>query len=241
MSDIDVLILCGGQGTRLQKVVTDRPKSMAEINDRPFLDILISYVASFGFRRFVFCTGFKEDHIRKYFSSKNRHIDFLFSREELPLGTGGAIKNAEALIQSDSFIVLNGDSFCQIDLNKFLGFHKTKKALLSIAIAEAENAKDFGSIVLDKSNKIIAFKEKTTDSFALINAGIYLFDRKILSMIPPDIKYSLEYDLFPKLVSNKFFGFVTKEPLIDIGTPERYEFAKKLFNSHNFTKLLPTC
>ena len=86
---IDVVLLCGGFGTRLKTVVHDRPKPMAEINDRPFLDILIDYVSDYGFKRFILCTGHKGDVIRKYYEAKNTQKIFLFSEEKEPLGTGG--------------------------------------------------------------------------------------------------------------------------------------------------------
>ncbi len=96
----DVVILCGGLGKRLKKVVRDRPKSMAEIKGRPFLDILIDYVASFGFRRFILCTGYMGDHIDKYFvRGKERALDILFSRERKPLGNRRGGKERASLHQ----------------------------------------------------------------------------------------------------------------------------------------------
>ena len=229
MINIDVLILCGGQGRRLHKVISDRPKPMAEINGRPFLDILISYVSSFGLKRFILCTGYMVDYIDQYFSSKNDSIEFVFSKEETPLGTGGAVKNAERFIKTSPFFVMNGDSFCSVDLIRFLNFHKSKDALLSMVVTKAKSSGDFGSLVLDNSEKIVRFKEKVRKDRALINAGIYLFEKDVLFSIPRDVAYSLEHDFFPKLAGQKFYGYTTTARLIDIGTPERYEEAKRFF------------
>lgn len=225
--EIDVVILCGGKGKRLRNVVNDRPKVMAEINGRPFLDIIISFVAGYGFRRFILCIGYMGDKIRQYYQAKNDSTNILFSEEEEPLGTGGAIKNAEPLIQSSPFLVLNGDSFCPLDLHKFIDFHFTKRALLSMALANTEQASDCGVIELDDSKRIIAFDEKGRKKKGLVNAGVYLFDKSILSLIPSDTSYSLEYDLFPKITAREFYGYVTRESFIDIGTPERFEKAKE--------------
>ena len=232
LEEMDVVILAGGEGTRLRKVLSDRPKPMAEINNRPFLDILIEHVSSYGFKRFILCTGYKADFIQKYYNSANIPQTILFSEETIPLGTGGAVKNAEKFIQSNPFLVMNGDSFCPINMYEFVDFHKQNDSFLSMVIVESENLKDFGLLALDRSQKIINFKEKIErEGKSYINAGIYLFDKDVLTMIPQHVKYSLEYDLFPKLVGGEFYGFITKENLMDIGTPERYEHAKKFFKN----------
>ncbi len=125
---MDVIILCGGLGMRLRDVVGDRPKSMAEISGRPFLDILVDYVARYGFTHFILCTGFKGDLIKRYYKNKRGRLIFVVSDEDQPLGTAGAIKNAESFIESDMFLVLNGDSLCEIDIEDFIKFHIGKGA-----------------------------------------------------------------------------------------------------------------
>lgn len=229
---IDVVLLCGGLGTRLKKVVHDRPKPMAEINDRPFLDILIDYVSNYGFKRFILCTGYKGDVIRKYYEAKNTREVFLFSEEKEPLGTGGAIKNAEPLIHSDVFMVMNGDSFCDLNMLDFLNYHDSKKAFASIALVKKEKSLDCGVVRVDGSGRIVSFHEKLgVDDTSLVSAGVYLFSQEVLSLVPAHKNCSLEFDLFPSLVQNKVvYGFFTNQQLIDIGTPERYEWAKKIFN-----------
>jgi NDP-sugar pyrophosphorylase family protein len=228
--DIDVVILCGGLGTRLQGVIDDRPKSMAEINDRPFLDILVDYVARYGFTRFILCTGFKGDLIKRHYETKRSGLVFLISEEKIPLGTAGAIKNAESFIESDTFIVLNGDSLCEIDIKDFLSFHIGKKALISIVLTTIKNSMDFGVVRLDRHQKIIGFGEKVMmHGDGLVNTGIYVFDRKILKEIPSSGKRSLEHDIFPGILDKAIYGYVTEKKLLDIGTPERLEIAKEYF------------
>lgn len=227
---IDVVVLCGGEGSRLKQVVSDRPKPMADINGVPFLDILFDYLKRFGFKRFVLCTGYMADFIESYYKEKKDTIEILFSYESNPLGTAGAIKNAEKLLHSNTILVLNGDSFCPVDLLKYIEFHRQKRALLSIALVESSETRDFGQIVLDENEHVISFKEKNNSGGkGFINAGIYLFEKKILSMIPTSIKYSLEYDLFPKLVDKGLYGFRFHGKFIDIGTPESYLLAEEFF------------
>jgi len=232
MVDCDVVILCGGLGTRLQSVIGDVPKVMAQIDGHPFLDLIMEHLKKQDFTRVVLCTGYKADLVENYYREHDFGLTIDFSRENEPLGTGGALKNARAIIFSDPFFVFNGDSFLPADLRAFLGFHKEKNALASILVSEASKTKDYGSLKIDESDQIIDFREKiekTTDP--LVNAGIYCFDQKVFSFMPSDEKFSLETDFFPELAGNKFYGYRTDQEFIDIGTPERYQQAKK-----NFTK-----
>lgn len=227
---IDVVILCGGLGRRLRSVVCNRPKPMALINERPFLDILIDFIAGFGFRRFILCIGYFGDVIKQYYQNRKSSFEIVFSEEKKPLGTGGALKNAGSLIQSSSFLLVNGDSFCQVDLRKFLGFHIDKNALVSMVLSNMDAPLGYDTVTLGDSQRITKFNTKVKrKENHFVNAGIYLFQQEALSLIPPHKKFSLEKDFFPKILNKKFYGFVIKEKFIDIGTPERYKQAKKLF------------
>lgn len=232
---IDVVILCGGLGTRLRKIVHDRPKPMAEINHRPFLDILVNYSSRYGFKCFILCTGHKGNVVRKYYENKEYPLSFLFSEEKEPLGTAGAIKNAESLIQSNVFLVMNGDSFCNVNMYNFMEFHTSKEAFASIALIPIDKSYDCGVVKITDTHRIVSFHEKVEmDTYGFVNTGIYIFNKEILSLIPTGKNYSLEYDLFPTLIQQKnIYGFVTNQQLIDIGIPERYELAKMFFS--NFT------
>ena len=228
LSEIDAVILCGGMGSRLRPVVDDRPKPMAEINDRPFLDILIDSFCKFGFRRFVLCAGYMSQVIREYYSRRTGSCEFVISDEHKPLGTAGAIRNAANLIRSDTFLVANGDSFCSLDLAAFYDFHSARDALMSMVVLETQNTGDCGLVSLDTSQRITGFEEKNQQSQShYINAGIYLFQKELLSLIPGDTSFSLEYELFPKIIKQGCYAFVTRGRLIDIGTPERFATAIK--------------
>ena len=229
---MDVLILVGGRGTRLHSVVKDRPKPMAEINGRPFLDKLIEYVSSFGHDRFILCAGHMAEYQKNYYQDMNLPHEIVLSIERSALGTGGAIKNAEKFIRTDDFIVMNGDSFCPVDLTDFKDFHRRKKAQISMAVVKSEDSRDYGLIGLDDSQRVISFEEKKSSSEkGYINAGVYLFSKSILPDIPGNIKYSLEDDFFPSMLGKEFFAYAVSGDLVDIGTPERYSFARKYFSS----------
>ncbi len=237
LSEIDAVILCGGMGTRLRSVVDDRPKPMAEISDRPFLDIVIDTFAEFGLRRFILCAGYMSDVIRDYYADKNdsaawgpapRCRRFVVSDEHKPLGTAGAIKNAAKHIKSDTFLVANGDSFCSADLRRFYDFHSARHALMSMVVIETENTGDCGLVMLDDSQRITGFEEKAEQANSrYINAGIYLFRKEVLSLVPDNTAFSLEHELFPRLIEQSCYAFPAKSRLFDIGTPERFAAAIK--------------
>jgi D-glycero-alpha-D-manno-heptose 1-phosphate guanylyltransferase len=230
----DAVILCGGLGERMRNVIKNKPKSMADINGRPFLDILIDYVSGFGVKRIVLCTGHQSESIKDYYTNKECLQEIVFSNEETPLGTGGAIKNAEKLIKSRSFLVINGDSHCPVNLQKFYEFHLRNDAVVSMVILEAESSMDYGIVTLDASQKVVSFEEKRENlGEPFINSGIYFFERDVLALIPTSLKYSLEYELFPKLIGKGFYGYKTQKKLIDIGTPKRYELAKCFLKVHS--------
>jgi NDP-sugar pyrophosphorylase family protein len=229
---IDVLILCGGEGKRLKSIIKDVPKPMAGIGGRPFLDFLIDYAARFGFRRFILCSGYKGEVIRKYYRNKYKSFDILVSHEKRPLGTAGAVKNAESAVRSNPFLIMNGDSFCPLDLSKFIDFHREKRASFSIAIRKAKGSRDYGTVRVDHSGKILSFNEKAgTKGSNFINAGIYLADKSLFLMIEAGKKLSLEYDIFPGLVESRFYGYMTKAELMDIGTPDRYARVEKFLDN----------
>ncbi len=228
-NEIDVVILCGGKGTRLRPVVSDRPKVLASFGNSTFLDILINSLKNNGFKNFILCVGHMKEQIKDHFKTWNGG-SIIFSEEDEPLGTGGALKNAQSLIHSETFVVLNGDSICNIDFHEFFRFHKNNNSILSMALVQTQETKDFGTVIVNEAHEITSFKEKvTTQNPTLINAGIYFMQKEIFLHMPDMPPFSLENDFFPNIVGVRCAGFITNCELIDIGTPERYEKAVHLF------------
>lgn len=232
ISSIDAVILCGGLGKRLRPVIGESPKPMAEVHQEPFLNFILKYLRGQGIKRAILCAGYKGEVVEKYYRDHDLGLEILVSLEESPLGTGGAIRLAGKLVSSQPFLVLNGDSFCAINYQKFLDFHEQKKALASMVVVQVKDQKDFGVVVLNKSQQIVGFQEKSQlktqskNTTVGINAGIYLFNQEIFSTFPTQSSFGLEYDVFPKLVNRDFYGFEVKEGFIDIGTPERFKEAE---------------
>jgi D-glycero-alpha-D-manno-heptose 1-phosphate guanylyltransferase len=223
-ADIDVAIICGGLGKRLREAVPDRPKPMAEVGGRPFLDMLIEYVSGFGFRRFVLCTGYRGEMIEEHYAGRD-DLEFVFSREDEPLGTGGALKHAGPLIRSRAFIAMNGDSLCSMDMKGLLDFYGAHGATATIALVRPKAEAEYGAVAIDPEGRVTSFTEKQK-SEAYINAGVYMFPREVLGLIPEGREYSLEYELFPSMLERGVYGYVTGAELIDIGTAERYAGAQ---------------
>lgn len=241
LCDVDIVILCGGLGKRLRPIVYDSPKVLAKMGDTTFLDILINNILSQGSRNITLCVGHLKDHIKRHFYYDNNNNDdhnnndysIKFSEEEEPLGTGGALKNAITSTRSETFIAMNGDSVCKVNFRDLINFHIGKNALLSMVLVRSLTSNDYGTVVLGDSQRVISFNEKTADNKeSLINAGIYIMQKNILDRMPKLKAFSLEYDLFPKLCNDRFYGFVTEGEVIDIGTPERYKKATDILTGH---------
>ncbi len=193
--------------------------------------VLLDSIQMAGFQRVILCAGFQAKEVEEYCHEKQFPFQVIIAKEEAPLGTGGAVKAAEKFLESPTFLVLNGDSYCKIHYKKFLDFHKQKQALATIAVTHTEDPSDFGSIVFDEENHIIRFEEKAEkhSTPAFINAGIYAFEKTIFSFMPEREVFSLEKDVFPSLVGNAFFAYTKTGNFFDIGTPERLRKAQQNF------------
>lgn len=226
LSDIPVLILCGGLGTRLSSVLPNRPKGLAEVNGQPFLDFLLAQLREQGVSRFLLLTGHLSDQIEAHY---NAIPDVSFSKELEPLGTGGAVKNAEALIDTEWFWVFNGDSHVSLDLRQMLQFHQQKESWMTIALSPTEAPQDYGLVALDQDSQILSFSEKPKEpAIGLINAGVYLMSKQALQEMPEG-KFSIETLFFPQAIAqHRCFGYLSEGEVCDIGTPDRLKAAQTL-------------
>ena len=224
----DAIILAGGAGTRLRLVVSDRPKVLADVAGRPFLDMLIENLSAAGFKRIILSVGFMKDDIKGRYAQTG---GVLFAEEATPLGTGGGAKHAVALAHGDDVLVMNGDSYVTggVDLAAFRNFHKAKGADVTIMLARPRKEKDYGAVSVDRDGRIVRFSEKADESGEhFMSAGIYFLKRSAFEKMPQGA-FSIETDFFPKLVGKAFYGFVTDGEVVDIGTPERYNLAQTKF------------
>ncbi len=225
---LSALILVGGLGQRLRPVVSDRPKPMAPVQGIPFLEILINSLADKGLRKFVLLTGYKGEAIERHFGAVHGNdVTIAFSRERSPLGTGGAVKNAEAFA-TDPTLLVNGDTFFDADLGSLLRFHADTGAEVTLSLFKVEDVSRYGSVVIDGQCAVVGFREKDVNinEPGLINAGLSVLSKRLISGLP-DGPFSMEREIFPSLTgSGKMFGLLQERPFFDIGTPESYEAFK---------------
>ncbi len=227
--EVDAVILAGGLGTRLKSVVGDRPKVLATVQGKPFLDIIVADLVGQGFGRIVLCVSHLREQVVAHFAHRSE-AEFLFSEEETPLGTGGAIRHVARLIGSDPFLVLNGDSLCRIEYARFLAFHRKTGAAMSMVVAGARGRADGGTVELATDGRIARFREKSSSQNAartFINAGIYLMRRDLPASWRNTDPFSLERDIFPDLIGGgRCYGYAVDAEVVDIGTPKRYVAAQ---------------
>jgi NDP-sugar pyrophosphorylase family protein len=233
MDGIIAVILVGGLGTRLRAAVSDRPKALVEIRGRPFLAYLFDQLIAVRIPKVVLCTGYMADSVRTCFGNAYGNLEIVYSKEETPMGTGGALRLALPHLVSDTVLVMNGDSYFDTNLSAYIEwfFHNNPPAAL--LLAEVDDAGRYGSVTLDDAKKIVAFKEKTGISGpGLINAGVYLMHKNLIDFIPESGYYSLEKDFFPRLTDGRLFGFRYQGRFIDIGTPQSYKAAEYFFGKN---------
>jgi D-glycero-alpha-D-manno-heptose 1-phosphate guanylyltransferase len=229
-SEMTAAVLAGGLGTRLRSVVDDRPKVLAQVHARPFLMFLLDQLAAADFRSVVLCTGYLGEQIQRTFGETYKCLRILYSQEPKPLGTGGALRFALPQITSDPVLVLNGDSFCGIDLKSYVRWHGDRRATASIVLTRVLCSERYGSVKLDQEARITNFSEKQQCiGPGWINAGIYMLDRHLLTSIPEEGTVSLEHDVFPRWTGRGFYGYYSPAHFLDIGTPEDFSNAEQFF------------
>ena len=232
LGETDVVILAGGLGTRLRTSLADRPKVMAPINGRPFLAYLIEQVASFGACRIVLSLGHRSEYVREYLDNREwGGLEVVAAVESSPLGTGGGLRNAANMVKSNTLLVMNGDSYTQVDLCEFLSFHRQHCSPLSILLTQQDEVGRFGVVTTGEEDRVEAFQEKPEgeEPLGCINAGIYLMQLETLLDIPSGRVVSLEKDVFPNLLRQGIYGMKGNFPFIDIGTPSSYQFSTAFF------------
>jgi NDP-sugar pyrophosphorylase family protein len=208
---------------------------MAPVAGIPFLHYLLSWLSRQGVRDVVLCVGYKRSQIQKFVGrGKKWNLRVRYSVEKELLGTGGAVKKAKNLIAGGRFIVVNGDTFLDTSLIELAKLHQQRKALVTVAVVKVPKKGRYGSVHLDERGRIVSFAEKlaesapeTTANRYAVNGGVYVFEKKLLMLIRPRKRVSLETDCFPRLSKNKrVYGVVKDTYFLDIGVPDDYRRAQ---------------
>ena len=225
------VLLVGGLGTRLRSVVPSTPKPLAAVGGKSFLELLVRQLRNQGITNLVMCTGYLGEQVHSEFGDgRSWDVAIEYSQEMGPLGTAGAVKLAQAYLQDvPEFLVMNGDSFLEIDFDRLTRFHRGHGGLASMAVLEVENAARYGTVKMEAQGRVIGFSEKTgCETAGVVNGGVYVFDHAVLELIPEG-PASLERDVFPRVLHRGVYALKQQGIFIDIGTPEDYARAQQLY------------
>jgi D-glycero-alpha-D-manno-heptose 1-phosphate guanylyltransferase len=228
---VEIIILAGGLGTRLRSVVKDVPKCMAPVADRPFLAYLLQWLLQFEVDRVILSVGYLRDVIKEWMASHPNDYPFEISYavEEEPLGTGGGIRLAMEQVKGKEAVILNGDTFFDVNLNQFIQEHHTHNALLSMALKPMRAFDRYGAVESEKGI-VRAFKEKQYCAEGEINGGVYLLNKENPFFDALPAKFSFETDiLHPYCKHGAICGSTYDGYFIDIGIPEDYQRANREF------------
>lgn len=221
---MQAILLAGGLGTRLQSVVSDRPKPMALIGGKPFMEYVVHELSRHGIRDIIFAVGYKGSMVEEYFGDGSDFgVTVSYAYEETLLGTAGAIKNAARYKTEDKIFVLNADTFYQIDYTRLLRLVEEKGLEMGLVLREVTDVSRYGQATLS-DGLLTGFDEKVAQARpGTINGGIYVLSGALIEEIPEG-KVSLEHDMIPKWLKEgrRLGGIVNDGYFIDIGIPEDY-------------------
>jgi mannose-1-phosphate guanylyltransferase len=222
---VQALILAGGEGTRLRPLTSTVPKPVVPLVDRPFIAFMIEWLRRHEVDDVVMSCGFLASGVSDVLGDgRDYGIRIRYVEEPTPMGTGGALKFAEALLD-ERFLMLNGDVLTDIDLTAQIAQHEATGATATLALVPVENPSAYGLVRLEGDNRVQGFVEKpSADQIDTntVSAGAYVLERRVLDLLEPDKPASIERDVFPRLVGAGLYGHVSDGYWLDIGTPDRY-------------------
>jgi len=221
------VILVGGQATRLLPLTCNTPKAMLPVLNIPFLEHVIRYLSKHQIKDIILAQGYLAQPIESYFGDGSQlGVKLNYVVEDTPLGTAGAVKNAERYLD-ETFLMLNGDIFTDLDITGMIEYHLERKAKATIALTPVGDPTSYGLVETDAEGRITRFLEKPKQSEVTtntINAGTYVLEPEILAQMPPQTKVSIEREVFPLLLEEgkPVYAYPSSAYWIDMGTPEKY-------------------
>ncbi|MDQ4041795.1 MAG: nucleotidyltransferase family protein, partial [Actinomycetota bacterium] len=222
---MQAVILVGGEGTRLRPLTSTVPKPVVPLVDRPFIAYMLEWLRRHGVDDVVMSCGFLAAGVRNVLGDGGAYgIRLRYVEEPRPLGTGGAVKFAESLLD-ERFLMLNGDVLTDLDLSAQVARHVETGARGTLALIGVEDPSAYGLVRLRDDGSVREFLEKPSPDQIdtnLISAGAYVLERDVLDLIPSGKACSIEREVFPRLVGEGLYGFAGEGYWLDIGTPDRY-------------------
>ncbi len=228
---MQVIILCGGLGTRLKTVVNDVPKPMAPIGTHPFLELKLEQLKQYNVDKIVLATGYKQELIQEYFGNEYKGIKIEYSLNNLDLGTGGAIKKALEHIDTQEAMVMNGDVYSEIDLDKMYTQHKNSNYIMTMAVKPLNHFDRYSYAVIE-GTKMLDFRDKEPTEFGYINIGCYIVNKNIFDGLDLPKNFTFEADYLAPYVKSRPHGvFIYNGYFVDIGIPQDYYAFIEYFES----------
>jgi NDP-sugar pyrophosphorylase family protein len=236
LDDIIAVVLAGGFGTRIKHLLSDVPKPMAEVAEKPFLGWVLTYLQRQGIEKALLSTGYLAEIIEQYAQTRPIvELDLKCYPETSPLGTAGGFLNSvkESQQNPKAWLVLNGDSLIFTDLaplNQYLEDESVDGVILGVSVSETSR---FGSLVYDEQKTLLQFAEKQSGK-GVINGGVYLLRNKLVQQFPTNFPLSFEYDIFPSLLQQQICLKVhpVTAPFLDIGTPDSLAEAESFIRQY---------
>jgi mannose-1-phosphate guanylyltransferase len=222
---MQALILAGGEGTRLRPLTSTVPKPVVPLVDRPFIAFMLDWLRGHGVDDVIMSCGHLAAGVRDVLGDGSAFgMRLRFVEEPRPLGTGGALKHAEDLLD-ERFLMLNGDVLTDIDMSAQLAQHEATGARATLGLYPVEDPSAYGLVRTDAANRVTEFVEKPApDQIDThhVSAGVYVLERSVLELLVPGRPASIEREVFPRLVGEGLYGHVASGYWMDIGTPARY-------------------
>jgi mannose-1-phosphate guanylyltransferase/phosphomannomutase len=222
------VVMAGGEGTRLRPMTANQPKPLLPVVNRPIMEHVLRLLKRHGFSETVVTVQFLAALIRNYFGDgEELGMSLQYATEEMPLGTAGSVKNAEAALRDDRFLVISGDALTDIDLSDMVGFHKKNGALVTIGLKRVPNPLEFGIIIVDDEGRVQRFLEKPTWGQVFsdtVNTGIYIMEPEVLDHVAEGTSVDWSGDVFPKLLAEgaPLYGYIAEGYWEDVGTHQSY-------------------
>jgi len=225
---VKALLIAGGFGTRLRPLTNTRPKHLLPVANRPHLLHVFDLLERHGIEEVILLTSYLAEAFEGVAEAgRRRGLTVHVAHEPVPLGTAGAMKNAESFIGDETFLAFNGDILTSMDLTEILAWHRERRAEATIVLRQVDDPSVFGVVPTDDDGRVLGFIEKPPPGEAptdLINAGVYILQPSILDRIPAGEEWSAERALFPGLVADgaRLYATPTNEFWMDVGTPAKY-------------------
>ena len=228
---MEAIILAGGFGKRLQKMVGDVPKPLAPVHNRPFLDYLLDYLIINKVKRVILSVYYQYQKIINHYGDNYRNIDIIYSIDREELGTGGAIEKALLLSHDDHVFIINGDTYFDVNLHSLFKEHVSKNNDITFSLKPMEHFDRYGIVEVDSNLKVVSLKDKQYCVYGKIDGGIYLVKRNLFKSIKSQNQFSFNDFIIRNLKNFRVGSIIFVELFIDIGTPEDYDKAQHIMSN----------